>query len=426
MPKPLQEQAKLVESVDKKSGKILVDIVTPGVGSSGYYSPEVCEAAAGLVTAGTQMFLDHPTETEEYERPVRSVKDIAAVFTESARWDPDRGEAGSLVAEAQVVPAWVETMGVIQGSIGVSLRGSATDIVEGEVGGRRMPVIEGLHAIDSVDFVTRAGRGGAFALMESAAPSRVCARVMARGVSESTANDTREALQTVVRDAYGGEKTYVWVCDFDPDPEVMTVWFEVEAPEGEDSGVFAQAYTDDDGAVGLSGDRAEVRRVTNYVPVARPDSTTTTTESEEDTMPKIQVEESVHTDALAKAGRVDTVESENTTLKAENATLKESIALTACATRAKTLIGESEHVFTPLEARALLVDLPVAEADGVKTLDETAFGERLNEASKESAATLGAKVGVHGFGASAGADTPVVESGPTSSPWGRPLAVKGA
>ena len=91
------------------------------------------------------------------------------------------------------------------------------------------------------------------------------------------------------------------------------------------------------------------------------------------------------------------------------------------------LIGESEHTFTPLEARALLADLPVVEADGVSVLDETAFTVRLTEASKESAATLGAKSGVYGFGPSASTDTPVAESGPTTSPWGRPLtSVKGA
>jgi hypothetical protein len=418
MPKPLREQATLLESVDKKTGKILVDIITPGVGTSGYYSPEVCEAAAGLVTAGTQMFLDHPTEAESYERPGRSVKDIAAVFTEPARWDPDRGEAGALVAEAQVVPGLVETMGVIQGAIGVSIWGSATDIVEGEVDGRRQRIIEGLHDIQSVDFVTRAGRGGAFALMESANPSRVHARAISHGVAEATVNDTREALQTVLRDAYGGEKVYVWVRDFDD----STVWFEVE--DGDNSGVYGQPYSSSDGVVDLSGDRTEVRVSTTYVPVTRPDSNTTTaTESQEDTMPKIQIEESEHTRLTETAGRVPTLEAERDTAVAERDEARGQLFQRDITDRARSLIGESEHVFTPLEARGLLVNLPVVEAEGLRVLDETAFVERLTEASKESAAALGSKGGLHGFGASTSTDPEVAESGrPTNSPWGRPLA----
>jgi hypothetical protein len=422
MPKPLREQATLVESVDKKTGKILVDIITPGDGTSGYYSPEVCEAAAGLVTAGTKMFLDHPTEAEEYERPVRSVKDIAAVFTESARWDPNRGPAGSLVAEARVVPAWIDTMDVIQGAIGVSIYGSATDIVEGEIDGRRTKIVEGLHAIDSVDFVTRPGRGGAFALMESANPVRVRERALRRGVAEATVNDTREALQTVLRDAYGGDKVYVWVRDFDE----TTVWFEIE--DGEDSGVFGQPYTSSDGAVALSGDRTEVRVSTTYVPVnTRPDDPATK-ESEEDTMPKIQIEESEHTRLTETAGRVPTLESERDTAVAERDTARRDLAVERATGRARALIGESEHVFSELEADALVADLPLVEAEDAQVLDETAFGERITEAAKKSAAAASAQGGgIQGFGASADTDTQVTESGrPTTSPWGRPLEQKGA
>ncbi|HEY0889364.1 MAG TPA: hypothetical protein VGE38_07125 [Nocardioides sp.] len=418
MPKRIAEQATLVESVDKKTGRILVDIVTPGVGSSGYYSPEVCEAAAGLVTVGTQMFIDHPTDAEEMERPIRSVKDIAAVFTEPARWDPDRGEAGSLVAEAQVVPAWVETMEVIQGAIGVSLRGSATDIVEGErPDGSRGRIVEGLHAIDSVDFVTRAGRGGAFSLLESARPSRVNHRAVGHGLEEATVNDTREALQTTLRDAYAGDKTYVWVRDFDD----STVWFEVEG-EGDDNGIYAQAYSAD--GTELSGDRTEVRVQTTYVPVTRPDSNTPTTEeSQEDTMGKIQIEESEHTRLTEKAGRVDALESENATLKAEKAALEEGRAADQRRARAMDLIREHEHAFTPLEAKGLVAELPVKEG----VLDEEAFGTQLAEHAAAAAQAKGAGT-VTGFGQTTDTTKTTTESAaaPAKSAWGRSLSEKGA
>ncbi|MEO5663507.1 MAG: hypothetical protein ABIR39_09490 [Nocardioides sp.] len=427
MPKPLLEQAKLVESVNKKTGKILVDIVTPGVGSSGYYSPEVCEAAAGLVTAGTQMFIDHPTEAEEMERPIRSVKDIAAVFTESARWDPDRGEAGSLVAEAQVVPAWVETMGVIQKAIGVSLRGSATDIVEGaRPDGSQGRIVEGLHAIDSVDFVTHAGRGGAFALLESAQPTRVNRRAVKHGVSEATVNDTRESLQSVLRDEYGGDKTYVWVRDFEETADGNTVWFEVESED--DNGIFAQAYAMSDTAgASLTGDRTEVQVQTKYVAVTRPDSNTPTTEADQEiTMGKIQVEESVHTDALAKAGRVDALETENATLKDEKT--RADVAEAALATerrtsRAMTLIREHDHRFSPLEAKGLVAELPLTESGD---FDEEKFGTQLTEHAATAQVAAGAGT-VTSFGQTTDTTKTTTESAaPTKTAWGRPLSENGA
>lgn len=421
MPKLISEQATLTESVDKKSGKILVDILTPGVGSSGYYSPQVVEAAAGLVQPGTKMFIDHPTDLEAMERPIRSVKDIAAVFTEEARWDPARGEAGSLVAEAQVVPTWVETMEVIQGAIGTSIRGSATDIVEGvRPDGTRGRIVEGLHAIDSVDFVTAAGRGGSFALMESASPSRVHARAMGHGISEATVNDTREALQTVLKDTYGADKTYVWVRDFDE----TTVWFEVEAPEN--TGIFAQAYAMSDTAgASLSGDRTEVQVKTQYmpvtaasesatttsVPVTRPDSTNPTTEADQEvTMGNIQIEESEHRALVEKAGRVDALESERDTAVQERDQLREEKTQRDRVDAARKIITErataADMLFTPLEERGLLADLPLKE----NALDVEAFTKTVDEAAATRKAGSGAGT-VTGFGgSSAGGETTLTEA----------------
>jgi hypothetical protein len=160
--------------------------------------------------------------------------------------------------------------------IGVSISGSATDITMGEAEGRRGPIIEDLARVDSVDFVTHAGRGG-MVLLESARPSLVNALAVEHGVAEATANDTREQLQQVLRDTYGGEKSWVWVRDFDE----TTVWYEHETPDS--CATYALTYeTTDDGAVSLTGSPTEVRARTEYVPATRPDSTTTTTtESEE-------------------------------------------------------------------------------------------------------------------------------------------------
>lgn len=412
MPKQLRETATITEkaAADAKStGRMLVEFITPGWGSSGYYSPEVLEAAATdvVIPKGTHMYADHPTDTEDHERPGRSIKDLMAVTTEDARLS----ETGSLVGEVQVVPAWKDLVETVRDHIGVSIRGSATDIVEGEAEGRRGGIIEGLVApVLSVDFVTRAGRGGkVLQVLESAAANH---RALGHGVEEATVNDTREALQTALRDAYAGDKTYVWVRDFDD----STVWFEVEG-EGEDNGIYAQAYAGD--GTTLSGDRTEVRVQTTYVPVTRPDSNTPTTEeSQEDTMGKIQIEESVHTELTEKAGRVDALESENATLKAENGQLKEGAAVTARRSRAMDLIREHEHAFSPLEAKGLVAELPLKEG----ALDEEAFATQLAEHAATAARAGGAGT-VSGFGQTTDTTTATESApAPTKTAWGRPVS----
>lgn len=164
----LHESTTLAEAADTTSaptGRMSIQIITPGWGSSGYYPPKVLELAATnkLITKGTPMYLDHPTEAEAYDRPGRSVRDMAAVFTEDAHWTGD-----ALVAEAQVFTPYRALLSEMAEHIGVSIRGSG-DMTEGEADGRTGNVIESLDAISSVDFVTAAGRGGrVLELLESA------------------------------------------------------------------------------------------------------------------------------------------------------------------------------------------------------------------------------------------------------------------
>lgn len=318
MPQQLVEQVTITEAqaaAAKKSGRFLMQFISPGWGTSGYYSPEVLEAAAAdrVIPKGTHMYADHPHQDGSGldEHGNRSIKDLMAVVNEDARVAAD----GALVGEIAVVPAWQPLLDTVYESIGCSIRGGA-EVTEGEAEGRSGLIIEALSApIMSVDFVTRPGRGGkVLQVLESAAANQ---RALDRGIAEATVNDTREALQTVLREAYGaGENTYVWVRDFD----ASTVWFEIEGRGAVDAGIYGQAYTSADGVVALSGSRAEVRIQTTYVPVARPGSTTTTTESEEDTMPNIQVDEAEHTRLVEQAGRVSTLESERDTAVAQRDT----------------------------------------------------------------------------------------------------------
>lgn len=430
MPKPIRETSTLAAAAETAAGRYLIQFISPGWGSSGYYSPEVLSEAAEqrIIPAGTHMYADHPTESESIERPERSIRDLMAVTVEDARLSAD----GALVGEVQVVPQWRDTVEAVRDAIGVSIWGDATNIYEGQADGRTGRIIEGLAHVQSVDFVTRPGRGGkVLQLLESA---RATSRARARGLSEATVNDTREALQIALVDAHGGDKVYVWVRDFDD----TTVWFEVEDADG--SGIYAQSYTQDaDGAVELTGDRTEVRVQTSYVPVdeaadgdtptptgvpaTRPDGNTTE-ESQEDTMPKIQIEESEHTRLVEAAGRVGTLESERDTAVRERDEARGQLAERDRRDRATVLIGERAAAagvtFDQLQTRGLLADLPLTESG---ELDETTFSAAVDTAATAMKEALAGNGGgeVRGFGAPVGGDTAVGESRRTTNPWGRSL-----
>lgn len=399
MPKQLTETAAISEkaaAAAKDTGVLPIQFISPGWGSSGYYSPQVLEQAAAdnVIPAGTHMYADHPTDGEHFERPGRSIKDLMAVTVEDAKLSTD----GALIGKVHVVPAWRDLLETVRDHIGVSIRASATDIVEGEAEGRRGGIIEGLVApVMSVDFVTRAGRGGkVLQVLESADTNR---RALDRGVEEATVNDTREALQTALRDAYATAKdTWLYVRDFDE----STVWFEVEG-SGDNAGIYGQPYDEDSGDVTLTGTRTEVRVQTTYVPVTRPDSNTpTTTESLEDNMAKIQIEETEHTRLTETAGRVDALESENVTLKTRADVAESKLATYERNEAARKVIAESASkanvAFTDREVKGFLADVVVKE-DG--TIDSEKFTALVDEeaAAKKVAEGAGS---VSGYGGPVG------------------------
>ncbi|MFD0851690.1 hypothetical protein ACFQ07_05640, partial [Actinomadura adrarensis] len=113
--------------------------------------------------AGTPMYIDHPTVSEQQERPERSLKDLAARLTTDARF-----ENGALVAEAEIYSPWRPVINEMAKTVGVSIRAAGT-LEYGEAEGREGPIVTGLTEGISVDFVTSAARGGkVLELIESA------------------------------------------------------------------------------------------------------------------------------------------------------------------------------------------------------------------------------------------------------------------
>lgn len=285
-------------------GKLLIKLITPGWGASGYYSPELLEQAAAdkVFAKGTQMHIDHMSATERREQPAGSVKTLAAVLTEDAMWD---GEG--LVAEAMLGSQYRDVITEFAEYIGTSIAAGA-DVTIGEAEGRRGTIIEKLYPdpLNRVDFVTVAGRGGKV--------EKVLESIAGRA-EEATANDTRAAISTAIRDAYQDQGVWVWLLDYDD----QHVWFEQESAS--ESKIWQQAYTLNDVTVELTGELVEVRRVTSYVPIspaqeAATDSPSTpagvTENQEEATMATIQIEESTHASLVEASGRVPALEAEVT------------------------------------------------------------------------------------------------------------------
>lgn len=152
------ESTTLTEAVrgQPTGGRMRIKLIDAGWGSSGYYSTQVLAEAAnsGVFPAGTHMYLDHPSATEAMDRPERSVKDLAAVLTGPATYTD-----GALYAEARVFEPFRRLLAEQADAIGVSIRAAGT-AEAGEAEGRTGPIITALTEGLSVDFVTKAGRGG--------------------------------------------------------------------------------------------------------------------------------------------------------------------------------------------------------------------------------------------------------------------------
>ena len=284
------------------TGRIRIKIIDAGEGSSGTYPAGTLKLAAEekVFAAGLHMYADHPGATESFDRPERTIKDLAAVLETDAEYVADEE---ALYAEAKVFPHWREAITEMANDIGVSIRGSA-EVDDSE--GKR--TITRLVQAESVDFVTKAGRGGKIAeVLESA-----------RRVIEATANDTREYLNAAVKDADTGR--YAWVRDFDD----STVWY---ATYGEDDAehIYQQSYTLAGNTVTLTGDPVEVRVETRFVPVApaaesapkdSPSNPAGVTENrKEPTVATTNIEESELSALRADASRAAALEADNKVLR---------------------------------------------------------------------------------------------------------------
>ena len=270
------------------TGKVLVRIIDEGEGSSAIYTREALQRAVGRhFAAGTHMYLDHAPDSRRGVHGERSVRDLASVLTTDAYYSDD----GALVAEAQALPGYEATLEALAPHVGLSISAVAEVDPPTTPGGK--PIVSQFLAVESVDWVVKAGRGGkVMAILESAGMPTI----------EATANERRDQLSAAVRAAYAsGPDEYAWVRDFDD----TAVVFELADK------LYSQPYTvtDDDLTVTLTGQRTEVRAVTQYVP-AHSAGVATTESPKEELMPEITQAEldALNTRATDAEKRAETAE----------------------------------------------------------------------------------------------------------------------
>lgn len=351
-----------------------ITLITPGWGSSGYYSPAVLEQAAAdrVFPRRTQQHIDH-----DPDGGVGSVANLAAALNEDARWepnwvDPETGNKGRLVAESRVFSHKREMLSEIKDVIGASIA-AAAEVSMGEAEGRQGRIIERLlpGPTNRVDFVTVPGRGGRISEVLEAAKVQEARNVgmwlearmhsMFTSISDEMYGDgrlTREERITL-SSALGDALTS------------FTANVEANAPQ-----LFERDLWDDPTPTAA----AEAKD-------SAPNPAAVTENQEEATMATIDDKELA---ALREsASRATALEAENKDLKTENTSLKESNVRT----QAEAIVAEA---FGDIEAKATRKALVTAALAG-----ESFNAEALRDEAKEAAAELRVAAGegtVHGVG----------------------------
>jgi len=170
-----------------------IRIINPGTGSTAHYSADVLKREAAKFRPGTLMFWNHPTPVEEAARPEGDLNNLAAITTSQGVWKDDGPKGPGIYAEAKVMADYAEKVAERAPHIGLSIRAGGerdgSKMVEGK------PVLKEFSYIESVDYVTKAGRGG-LALAEAARDAGVLE--IPTQEAGMTADETKKLIEAAV------------------------------------------------------------------------------------------------------------------------------------------------------------------------------------------------------------------------------------
>lgn len=136
-----------------------IKLIAPGKGATAFYPSEVLKRDGPKVfTKETHVYLNHPTQLEESQRPEGDVKNLAGVLISDAVYYESHAKGPGLYARMKVFADHGALVEEKAAHVGMSIRASGVR----EAGAMRdgLPVLKELIAAESVDVVTRAGAGG--------------------------------------------------------------------------------------------------------------------------------------------------------------------------------------------------------------------------------------------------------------------------
>lgn len=157
---------KVLETSDTAKGRVykvvLIEAGTSFTKKRHYPRRTIQEAAPEF--AGLKMYLNHPTDREEYERPERSLDEWISTITEA--WYEDGKAMGLVHVHNKDFMDMLEDK-VFMEHVGISINASGRRH-EAMISGEKMEIIDRIFAPRSVDWVTEAGaRGRVLELVES-------------------------------------------------------------------------------------------------------------------------------------------------------------------------------------------------------------------------------------------------------------------
>lgn len=406
MPKVLTERAtgaaRLIQEAAGGPRYRIRLIEGPRWGSSGYYTGEALDSAPAAFADGTKVYLDHPTASDESERPERSLRDLVGSVSDVVR------ESDGAWGVLNVRPHMAELVESLAsgGDLDMSIRATA-EAKPGEVDGRRGLIITRFIEGRSVDLVTEAGAGGrVFELIESARANAP--------VEEATSNDRADQLRRALNAAYGDPERdrFVWLREFD---DVARVAFYEQG-----RATWREPYTpaDDDLSVSLDGDPIEVRPVTTYHPVTSAGPVGESSPANITKETAMEITEAKYAELTAAADRVTALEAER------DSAIQRAEAAEADARKVTREAYESQITAAlnasdlPTPARDRVADaLHLDESADVPT-DPTAAITAAIEAERTYVASLAGPQRRLGFGAQSN-PAPVAES--YTNAWGRTI-----
>ncbi len=151
-------------TVDAVAHEVELRIIRPGWSENGrYYGPDQVREAAPLF-AGIKAYADHPSKTQDSDRPERSVRDIVGYYPKA--WIAEDGSLRGVLRVVGEAIGWLwplieETVShgadLVQASIN-----ALGEVAPGEVEGRKGNIVKRIIKANSTDVVTQAAAGGQF------------------------------------------------------------------------------------------------------------------------------------------------------------------------------------------------------------------------------------------------------------------------